>query len=108
EGNDAFVLVTAPDAGQAERALALVRERAEQALDGIPEETRDPLPDGRTRYSRPLPGRDRMYPETDVPPVRVTAERLERVHSSLPERPSEARRRIATQYGLNGGPVPQP
>lgn len=106
-GTDAFVLVTAPDVALADRALALVRERAEQAMDGIPEETRDPLPDGRTRYSRPLPGRDRMYPETDVPPVRVSHERLARIERSLPERPSATRIRIQAQYGLNEEQVRQ-
>ncbi len=105
--SDAFVLVTAPEVAQANRALALVRERAEQALDGIPEETRDPLPDGRTRYSRPLPGRDRMYPETDVPPVRVTRDHLARLEATLPERPSDARRRIEAQYRLNPEQVRQ-
>jgi glutamyl-tRNA(Gln) amidotransferase subunit E len=104
-GTDAFVLVTAPDVAHADRALAQVRERAEQALEGIPEETRDPLPDGRTRYSRPLPGRDRMYPETDVPPVPVAPERLARLRASLPERPSEARARIQSKYGLNAEQV---
>jgi glutamyl-tRNA(Gln) amidotransferase subunit E len=107
ETSDAFVLVTAPEPALADRALALVRERAEQALEGIPEETRDPLPDGRTKYSRPLPGRDRMYPETDVPPVPVTVERLARIGAALPERPSEARGRIQQQYGLSSEQVGQ-
>ena len=52
---DAFVLVGATDPELAARALAAVRERARAAIDGIPSETRDPLPDGRTRYSRPSP-----------------------------------------------------
>ena len=104
---DAFVLVTAPDARLAERALSLVRERAEMALQGIPGETRDPLPDGRTRYSRPLPGRDRMYPETDVPPIRLTAERLASLAARLPERPEAARARLASEYALGAEVVRQ-
>ncbi len=98
--SDAFVLIGARDAATAERALALVRERAAMALEGIPNETRDPLPDGRSRYSRPLPGRDRMYPETDVPPVPIAPSRLERLRASLPERPEIARARVARQHGL--------
>jgi glutamyl-tRNA(Gln) amidotransferase subunit E len=98
--DDAFVLVTAPDAKVADRALGLVRERARQALDGVPGETRDPLPDGRTRYSRPLPGRDRMYPETDVPPVRIHPARLAELASRLPERPEATRTRLASEYAL--------
>lgn len=97
---DAFVLIAAPDVELAERAVARVRERAKVALTGIPEETRDPLPDGRTRYSRPLPGRDRMYPETDVPPVPVPDATLERIAGALPERPDVTRARIATTHHL--------
>ena len=98
---DAFVLVTAPDAGTADRALARVAERAAEALVGVPGETRDPLPDGRTRYSRPLPGRDRMYPETDVPPIRIDPARLAEIAAHLPDRPEVVRERLAREYRLN-------
>ncbi|MCI4325869.1 MAG: Glu-tRNA(Gln) amidotransferase subunit GatE [Thermoplasmata archaeon] len=99
--DDAFVLVGAPKAGTAHRALHEVRTRAREALAGIPSETRDPLPDGRTRYSRPLPGRDRMYPETDVPPVPVDPARLRALRAGLPERPREARARLVERYALS-------
>jgi glutamyl-tRNA(Gln) amidotransferase subunit E len=98
---DAFVLVGATDPELAARALAAVRERARAAIDGIPSETRDPLPDGRTRYSRPLPGRDRMYPETDVPPVPVSAERLRALRARLPPHPREVRARLVAAHGLS-------
>jgi len=97
---DAFVLVTDRDRARAELALLRVGARAAAALEGIPGETRDPLPTGRTRYSRPLPGRDRMYPETDIPPIAVTADRLARLAAALPERPSALRSRLAGDYGL--------
>ena len=99
--DDAFVLVTAPDVATADRALARVAVRAAEALQGIPGETRDPLPDGRTRYSRPLPGRDRMYPETDVPPIRFSAAEVDALRASLPERPEVRRARLAATYHLN-------
>ena len=97
---DAFVLVAGPEPA-ASRALGSIRQRAEQALEGVPEETRDPLPEGRTRYSRPLPGRHRMYPETDVPPLPVPPELLETVRRDLPERPEVARARLERDGGLN-------
>lgn len=97
---DAFVLVTDRSHERASLALKRVVERARVALDGVPGETRDPLPDGRTRFSRPLPGRDRMYPETDIPPIPITAERLERLRSHLPERPEELEARLARSHGL--------
>jgi len=98
--SDAFVLMTDPDRARAELALARVAARAAAAIEGVPGETRDPLPDGRTRYSRPLPGRERMYPETDIPPIPVTPEHLARLAARLPERPSATRARIAQETGL--------
>ncbi len=43
------------------------------ALDGVPHETRQPLPDGTTDFERILPGPDRMYPDTDSAPIPVPA-----------------------------------
>lgn len=101
DAGDAFVIVTAPKRAVAETALERVRERALLAFEGVPPETRDPLPDGRSRYSRPLPGRDRMYPETDVPPVRVEAVDFDRIRAHLPESPAAERARVAAQFGLH-------
>ena len=98
--DDAFVLVTDPDRKRAESALHRVAVRAEDALEGIPAETRDPLPDGRSRYSRPLPGRERMYPETDIAPIPVRADHLARLRAHLPERPAELRERLARETGV--------
>lgn len=97
---DAFVLV----AEQKEAAIAAldrIVERAKEALVGVPEETRDPLPDGTTAYSRPLPGRARMYPETDVPPIRVDAALLTTIRSSLPELPEAKLARFVEQHALS-------
>jgi glutamyl-tRNA(Gln) amidotransferase subunit E len=104
---DAFVLVTDRSTDRATKALRRVAMRAHQAIEGVPGETRDPLPDGRTRYSRPLPGRDRMYPETDIPPIPVTAERLARLQESLPEAPSVLRTRLAREHALTDEVVRQ-
>jgi len=98
--DDAFVLVTDPDQKRAEAALHRVAERAEDAIEGVPAETRDPLPDGRTRYSRPLPGRERMYPETDIAPIPVRSDHLARLRAHLPERPAELRERLARETGV--------
>ena len=98
---DAFVLV-AEEEGRARAAFGEMIPRAAAAIQGVPPETREPRPDGTTVYSRPLPGRARMYPETDVPPTRVTSERLERIRESLPERPEVTIARIAHEYGIHG------
>jgi len=75
--------------------------RANQALVGVPEETRDPLPDGTSVYSRPLPGAGRMYPETDVKPILIGKDRLEHISQNLPELPEERMARISREYGVN-------
>ncbi|AGI48477.1 glutamyl-tRNA(Gln) amidotransferase, subunit E [Thermoplasmatales archaeon BRNA1] len=97
---DAFVICAAKEK-KAKDALTLAVNRANAALEGVPEETRDPLPDGTTKYSRPLPGAARMYPETDVPPTPITRQRLDRIARNLPELPEVTEARLVKQYGIN-------
>jgi glutamyl-tRNA(Gln) amidotransferase subunit E len=42
-----------------------------------------------------------MYPETDVPPVRIDSERLDLLRAQLPELPSATRARLVDRYGLS-------
>lgn len=63
----------------AENACKAVMKRAEQAIKGVPEETRAANPDGTSSYLRPLPGSARMYPETDIPSVRITKNNLAKI-----------------------------
>jgi glutamyl-tRNA(Gln) amidotransferase subunit E len=58
--------------------------RAREAAVGVPSETRQALHDGTNGFERILPGPDRMYPDTDLPPKQVTEERLERIRAALP------------------------
>jgi glutamyl-tRNA(Gln) amidotransferase subunit E len=81
--------------------MEAVKVRAGEALVGIPEETRGALPSGSTEYMRPLPGRARMYPETDVPSVDVTHSYLEKLKTELPETLPEKKARLMKEYGLN-------
>jgi len=97
---DAFVLC-ADIQSKAESVMRTVLARANQALRGVPEETRDPLPDGTTSYSRPLPGARRMYPETDVRPITVTDEKLAALRENLPEFPDQRVRRLVKEYGIH-------
>ncbi len=80
-------------------AIEAVITRAKEALEFIPEETRRALPDGNSAYMRPLPGAARMYPETDVPPVVITDERVQNIR--LPELIGERKNRYIKQFGLN-------
>jgi glutamyl-tRNA(Gln) amidotransferase subunit E len=100
EPDDAFVMVADAEE-KAMAALAKVVDRANSGLEGVPEETRDPLPDGHTVYSRPLPGKDRMYPETDVKPILVNEAVLESIKLNLPELPEEKVARFVKDFGVS-------
>jgi glutamyl-tRNA(Gln) amidotransferase subunit E len=97
-GPDDAVALVADDPRTAELATDAVAERAATAIEGVPEETRDALTDGTTRYLRPLPGAARMYPETDVPPVEPDAGDIEQ-----PELLTEKVTRYVEAYGLDRG-----
>ncbi|MFH1785375.1 MAG: Glu-tRNA(Gln) amidotransferase subunit GatE [Candidatus Micrarchaeota archaeon] len=79
EDQDAFVLVVAPLV-QAELSLKYATERAN--MDYVPKETRKANQDGTSTYMRPLPGRARLYPETDIPPILIDKSILESVEKS--------------------------
>jgi len=71
-GNDDAFLLVADLKPKAESALETALFRAGLALKGVPKEVRRANPDGTTTFMRPMPGAARMYPETDVLPVRIT------------------------------------
>ncbi|MAT37988.1 MAG: Glu-tRNA(Gln) amidotransferase GatDE subunit E [Ectothiorhodospiraceae bacterium] len=68
-----------------ETAVNEIAIRAREATIGIPSETRQALRDGTTGFERILPGPERMYPDTDLPPIKISPERLQRITSGLPE-----------------------
>ncbi len=84
KGDDAFILLSGPRSNISVAMDALI-DRAKYALVGVPAETRGPTPEGKTRFIRPRPGSGRMYPETDIPPIVITKETIERVQNSLPQ-----------------------
>jgi glutamyl-tRNA(Gln) amidotransferase subunit E len=100
EEQDAIVFV-ADNPENAKDALKAVAERAREAIKGVPEETRAANPDGTTRYMRPRPGAARMYPETDIPPTKITKDYTNEISSRLPELPEQKLERLMKDYGLN-------
>ena len=94
KADDALVVVW----GAAEDTLTAAEEirlRLVDAIDGVPNETRQPFEDGSSDFERILPGPDRMYPDTDSPPTRMTQDRVERLRSALPAPPWETEERYA-------------
>ena len=116
---DAFVMVVG-DHKKADAALCEVACRA--AYIGVPEETRKAAPDGTSSYMRPLPGRARMYPETDVPTIPITQEFLneakemakavaaaqEEKAELLSSLPDELSKQLSAAKGLLGGSSQSP
>ena len=66
--NDAFVLIFGEEK-IAKDAMNRVIERVK--IRGVPKEVRRVTPENLTRYIRPMPGASRMYPETDIPPLKL-------------------------------------
>jgi glutamyl-tRNA(Gln) amidotransferase subunit E len=94
------VAVVAADEDTAESAAEAVKQRAEMLYAGeVPEETRQGEDDATTSYLRPLPGAARMYPETDIPPVRVPEDRVEEIDGDLPETLDELEERYSKDIG---------
>lgn len=81
--DDTIVLVwgTQQDAASGANEVII---RAKEATIGIPSETRQALRDGTNGFERILPGPDRMYPDTDLPPRRITHAHLEQIKTSVP------------------------
>lgn len=109
--NDAFVLCCAPP-WQATLALEAVLSRARLAWHRIPQEVRNVVvkkgapEDGTTSPMRPLPGRSRMYPETDVPPLRLNSEIWKDVLDSLPMSDAERADRLSA-FGISNDQAEQ-
>ena len=85
------------DVETAAREIAL---RARDAAGGVPNETRQALDDGTNGFERILPGADRMYPDTDLPPIRLEDARIDAIAARLPLRPWE-RLAKARELGVN-------
>jgi Glu-tRNA(Gln) amidotransferase subunit E-like FAD-binding protein len=63
-------------------------------------EVRRANPDGTTSFLRPMPGADRMYPETDLPLLHISKEMLDNARKTLPKLKTELIEELASQ-GLN-------
>ena len=101
EAEDAVVVVWGPEEDCC-TAADEIRLRYVDAVGGVPNETRQPFEDGSTDFERILPGPDRMYPDTDSPPTRVTRERVSSLHARLAEKPWQREAR----YAAAGVPAP--
>ena len=59
--------------------------RAREAATCIPNETRQALADGTNGFERILPGPNRMYPDTDLPPLEISTTLIKRLEHNVLE-----------------------
>ncbi|MCS7099418.1 MAG: Glu-tRNA(Gln) amidotransferase subunit GatE [Sulfolobales archaeon] len=97
---DAFILVVS-DYERAERALKAVIQRLKQAFVGVPKETRAANPDGTTRYLRPQPGAARMYPETDIRPLKIDESILKDAEKIAVPKPEDVLRILVEEHRVS-------
>ncbi len=81
--DDTMVLVWG-DYEDVETGASEIIIRAKEATIGIPSETRQSLRDGTNGFERILPGPERMYPDTDLPPKKIEDDRVLRIKSQAP------------------------
>jgi len=90
--DDAIIVVFGTDE-DLETAVTEIYTRACEATEGVPSETRQALDNGSNDFERILPGPDRMYPDTDHPPVPLLDDRVNRIKAGVPEQPWYRERR---------------
>jgi glutamyl-tRNA(Gln) amidotransferase subunit E len=86
--DDAQIIIWGPSA-DIPTAVETVEERFRMAFEGVPNETRKTFEDGSNIFERVLPGRDRMYPDTDSEPIPLTDEYINRLSQNAPVYVSE-------------------
>ena len=97
---DAFIVI-ADQREKVLKAFEMVIERIRMAFEGVPRETRAANEDGTTHYMRPQPGSARMYPETDIPPLRITDEILREADKYVPEPFDVKMKRFVEDHGVS-------
>ncbi|MGD2246313.1 MAG: Glu-tRNA(Gln) amidotransferase subunit GatE [Candidatus Aminicenantes bacterium] len=83
EKDDAQILLWGPEE-DIPTALETVEERCLMAFEKVPNESRKSNEDGTTVFERVLPGADRMYPDTDSPPIPIDDDYIAELNNKLP------------------------
>lgn len=77
-----------------ERQRSLVKKGASK------KEVRKVLPNGKSRFLRPMPGAARMYPETDLPLLRISRKMINEAKKTLPKMKQDVKEELEAE-GLN-------
>jgi glutamyl-tRNA(Gln) amidotransferase subunit E len=82
-------------------AMKKIVERAKMALDGVPQETRRLLPNGNSEFLRVIHGKERIYPDTDTPPIVISQQVVEECRKKVGKRPWEIYEELNSKYSFN-------
>ncbi|MDD5650494.1 MAG: Glu-tRNA(Gln) amidotransferase subunit GatE [Candidatus Nanoarchaeia archaeon] len=77
-----------------ERQLKLIEKK-----EKVKSEVRNAKSDGTSEFLRPMPGAERMYPETDISTIQITKELLSKI--KLPELLTEKIMNLEKKYNIN-------
>ena len=94
---DAFILVIDLE-NKARKAIFAVIQRAKMQIEksGI-SEVRKSNENATTSFLRPMPGADRMYPETDLELLKISRDFINEVRNSLPKLRSDIKGELKTK-----------
>jgi len=71
--------------------LEILRQQKEISQGKSSGEVRGTLESGETKFNRPMPGSARMYPETDLPLLKISRDKLNEIKKILPKMRHEIR-----------------
>jgi len=97
---DGFLIIAGEDS-KLDYAVNSIVKRIQDAVNGVPAETRAATQDGETIFLRPRPGASRMYPETDIPSISVMPEEVKLAIENIPKSWDESIAEIQQKYDLN-------
>jgi len=100
QNEDAFLII-AGGRNSVGFAIDSIINRIKLSKNGPPAETRAATPNGDTIFLRPRPGASRMYPETDIPTVKVTDAELIKVRSNIPKSWEDSIKELEEKYRIN-------
>ena len=100
ESDDGFLIIAGQNPSL-EFAIEAIINRISEAKDGAPAVTRAATITGETIFLRPRPGASRMYPETDIPPIRVNQNEIETAKKNIPKSWEESLSEIEKIYDVN-------
>ncbi|MCL4451910.1 MAG: Glu-tRNA(Gln) amidotransferase subunit GatE [Candidatus Thermoplasmatota archaeon] len=97
---DAFMLVITSK-NKASILESEIPARIQNLLDLRLDETRSFSDQGRTTFLRPLPGAERMYPETDLEPIRLSSEDIKSAEEFGRLSAEERVNKLASDYKIS-------